>query len=121
MQTSILISIKKMLDIVEVDNHFDTDIIMHINSTMMTLNQLGVGPESGFLITGVAEKWNDFLLDPLDYAAAKSYIYLKVRLIFDPPSNSFTVDAMERQIKEIEWRLNVNAEKAAAIALEEGV
>jgi len=112
---SILTSVKKMLGIEEEYTHFDSDVTLHINSVMLYLNQLGVGPETGFMITDSTETWNDLLLDRLDLIAAKTCIFLKVKLIFDPPSSGFVVDAIERQIKELEWRLNVQAEKAITV------
>lgn len=77
----------------------------------MILNQLGVGPTDGFYVTGKEEKWMDFIYDRKDLEAVKSYVYLKTRLLFDPPSNAFLVEAIERQIKEFEWRVNNQAEK----------
>ena len=112
---SILTSVKKMLGIEEEYTHFDSDVTMHINSVMLSLNQLGVGPSTGFMITDSTETWSDLLLDRLDLMAAKTFIFLKVKLVFDPPSSGFVVDAMERQIKELEWRLNVQAEKAITV------
>lgn len=107
---SILTSIKKMLGIEQEYTQFDLDIILNINSVLMTLSQLGVGPETGFAIIGAEETWDDFLGDRTDLESVKSYIYLKVRLLFDPPTSSFVLEAMERQINEFEWRLNVQAE-----------
>lgn len=104
---SILISIKKMLGIAEDYEHFDTDLIIHINSVLMVLKQLGVGPEEGFSITGPTETWDQFLTNPTQIDLAKSYIYLKVKLIFDPPLGSAVMEAINRQIQEFEWRLNV--------------
>ena len=112
---SILTSVKKLLGIEEAYTHFDADVTMHINSVMLSLNQLGVGPETGFMITDSTETWSDLLLDRLDLISAKTFIFLKVKLLFDPPSSGFVVDAMERQIKELEWRLNVQAEKAITV------
>jgi hypothetical protein len=109
MDDSILESIKKLLGN-EGDTHFDTDIRMHINSALMILAQLGIGT-TGFLITGKDELWSDFLADKKDLEAVKSYVYLKVRLLFDPPTVSAVIEAMERQIKEFEWRLNIQADK----------
>lgn len=111
---SILTSIKKLLGIESEYTHFDPDIIIHINSALMTLTQLGVGPDVGFLITGVDEKWTDFLGDRKDVAGVKTYVLSKVRLVFDPPSNGYLVEAIERQIKELEWRLNVQVDKPVA-------
>lgn len=108
---SILTSIKKLLGITEEYAHFDADIIMHINSVFMTLNQLGVGPREGFTITGDQEVWTDFLGESKTIESVKSYVYLKVRMLFDPPSSSFVLDAMKRQADEFEWRLNVEVEK----------
>lgn len=102
---SILTSIKKLLGISEDYEHFDQDIIMHINSVFLTLNQLGVVPEYGFSITGKEETWDQLTFGDVLLEAVKSYIYLKVRLLFDPPTNSNIVASMERQISELEWRL----------------
>lgn len=111
MNESILNSIKKMLGIDADYDAFDTDILVNINSTFMTLRQLGVGPDGGYSITGPDETWADFLGDRTDLQAVKSYMYLKVRLLFDPPSSSFVLDSMDRQIKEFEYRLNLQAEE----------
>lgn len=108
---SILTSIKKMLGIAEDYTHFDADITMHINSVFMTLTQLGVGPSTGFRINDKNDLWSDFLpSDTIDMEAVKTYIYLKVRLVFDPPTGSATIAAMQEMVKEYEWRLNVSAE-----------
>ena len=107
---SILISIKKMLGIAEEYTPFDIDIILHINSVFMILNQLGIGPSSGFRIEDDSATWSDFTEDKLDVEAVKSYIYLKVRLLFDPPSSSAAMESINRLISELEWRLNVAAE-----------
>lgn len=107
---SILTSIKKLLGIAEEYAHFDDDIIMHINSAFMTLQQLGVGPSDGFIISSDEQVWNDFLGDTKKLEAVKSYVYLKAKLIFDPPTSSFVLESINRQIQEYEWRLNVQAE-----------
>lgn len=108
---SILTSIKKMLGIGESYEHFDTDIIMHINSVFMDLNQLGVGPSNGFVITDEDDIWSDYIEDMTLLQAVKSYMYLRVKLLFDPGSiGSSTLAAYERQIQQWEWRLNVKAE-----------
>lgn len=105
---SILISIKKLLGISKDCTDFDTDIIIHINTTFMILNQLGVG-EEGFQIEDNSSTWDEFVnLEQL--SAVKSYVHLKVKLLFDPPTNSFLVDAINESIRELEWRLNVKAE-----------
>lgn len=104
---SILTSVKKMLGIPEEYEQFDMDIIMHINSVLMILTQLGVGPEEGFTIVDKSCKWADFIGDSTLIELIKSYVYLKVRLIFDPPQSSSIIEAMNRQISEFEWRINV--------------
>ena len=119
---NILDSIKKLLGIDEADLNFDQELIMHINSVFMVLNQLGVGPVGGFKISSNEEVWTDFVSTRLDLESVKSYIYLKVRLLFDPPQNSFLVGSIEKQIEENEWRLQVQVEPytltAAAALLE---
>lgn len=108
---SILTSIKKLLLISEDYKQFDADIIMHINSVFMTLQQLGVGPSEGFFIEDEFAEWTDFVDDITQIQAVKTYIYLKVKLLFDPASvGSSTLASYERQIQELEWRLNWVAE-----------
>ena len=107
---SILTSVKKMLGIPEDYEHFDADIIMHINSVFMILTQLGVGPAEGFTIMDEDAIWSDFIQDKKTIESVKSYMYLKVRLLFDPPLSSAVIDSMNRLISELEWRLNVAAE-----------
>ena len=108
---SILTSIKKLLGIAEENTDFDADIIMHINSVFTTLTQLGVGPSEGFYIEDECSVWQDFISDLNKLQAVKTYMYLKIRLLFDPSSlGSSTLAAYERQIQELEWRLNVIAE-----------
>lgn len=107
---SILTSIKKMLGITEEDTHFDDDLIMHINSVFMVLTQLGVGPKEGFFITDKSNKWNEFIEDPLKLQAVKSYIYLKTKTVFDPPSSSIIKDCHKQMIDELEWRLHVEVD-----------
>ena len=113
---NILDSIKKLLGIDETDLNFDQELIMHINSVFMVLNQLGVGPVGGFKISSNEETWTDFVGARLDLESVKSYIYLKVRLLFDPPQNSFLVGSIEKQIEEHEWRLQVQVEPYAITA-----
>lgn len=109
MDESILNSTKKVLGIDASYTAFDPDITMHINSVFSTLQQLGVGPVEGFEITGVEEKWSDFITDKR-LNSVKTYVYLRVRLLFDPPATSFHQESMQNQIKELEWRLNVQTE-----------
>lgn len=111
---SILTSIKKMLGITEECTDFDAAIIMHINSVFMILRRFGVGPKDGFVIEDEMPIWDDFLPDGTltKMAAVKTYVYLKVKLVFDPPLSSSTVESMNRMISELEWRLNEVAESA---------
>lgn len=118
-ENSILISIKKLLGIDKDYVQFDQDIIININSALMSLMQLGVGPQSGFKISGEEETWNDFIGERIDFESVKTYVYLKVRLIFDPPQSSYLIENIKEQLKEIEWRLNFQAEKSGV--LKEGV
>lgn len=110
MEDSILTSVKKVLGIPEEYTHFDTDIIMHINSTFMVLNQLGVGPSKGFQIEDATSTWNDFLSDAIELNAVKSYVPLKVRLLFDPPTSSTVMECTKQAIAEFECRLMIQAE-----------
>ena len=108
---SILTTIKKLLGIAEEDDSFDTDVILHINSTFMILNQLGVGPSEGFMIEDESATWADFVPDGISIEAVKSYIYLRVKLFFDSNTTpSAVIEAMNRTIAELEWRLNVAVE-----------
>lgn len=114
---SILTSIKKLLGIEENYIHFDADIIMHINSVFMTLTQLGVGPPEGFYIEDDTTTWLEFIPDMTKLQAVKTYMYMKVKLLFDPGSiGSSTLASYERMISEYEWRLNhaVESEKRVA-------
>ena len=108
---SILISIKKLLGIDANYTHFDSDIIMHINSVFSILSQMGVGPSTGFMIQGETEEWSDFIInDPNSFSLVKSYMHLKVKLLFDPPLSSAAIESINQQIKEFEWRLFVAAD-----------
>lgn len=104
---SILTSIKKLLGIAEEYTHFDSDITMHINSVLMILNQMGVGPEEGFFIEDASATWEEFISDITKIQAVKSYVHLKVKLLFDPPLSSAVMEATNRLISELEFRLNV--------------
>ena len=107
---SILNTIKKMLGFDAEYDAFDTDIIVNINMVFNILLQLGVGPAEGFSITGATETWSDYLTDMRKLEMVKTYIYLKVRQIFDPGTSSALNTAIENQIKELEWRLNVQVD-----------
>lgn len=106
---SILNSVKKHIGISEEETHFDPDIIIHINSVFSILNQMGIGPAKTFSINDEKAIWNDFLEDDPDFSEVKTYMYLKVKMIFDPPTNSNVMTAMKEQISELEWRLTVTA------------
>lgn len=112
MNESILTSVKKLLGIQEDYEHFDSDIIMHINSVLMILNQLGVGPTNGFTISDKTATWSELVSDGKNLEAIKSYVYMKVKLLFDPPLSSTVMDCTNRMISELEWRLNVAVESS---------
>lgn len=107
MTQSILLTIKKMLGIAEEYHAFDLDIIIHINSVFLSLYQFGIGPETPYQITDETQEWSDF---QTEIPGIQSYVYLKVRLLFDPPTNSFLVNSMQEQIKEFEWRFDMQHE-----------
>lgn len=109
MNESILESIKKLLGISVDYTHFNSDLITHINSVLMILTQVGVGPESGYSITGSTETWQDFLgtYGASRLMAVRTYIYLKVKIVFDPPQSSAALESLNHLISEFEWRLNV--------------
>lgn len=111
METSILNSTKKILGISPDYTAFDHDILTHINTAFSTLTQLGVGPPEGFMIEDDSAIWIDFIENDLQFNSVKSYVFLKVRLLFDPPTTSYLIEACERQIRELEWRLNVHREE----------
>lgn len=113
MTESILESTKKVLGIAADYTVFDVDILMHINSVFSTVNQLGIGPLEGFAISDDTATWADFLGTDLRLNAVRSYVYLRVRLLFDPPSTSYLIDSMRKQYEEMEWRLNVTREETA--------
>ena len=112
-------SIKKLLGIAEDYDHFDSDIIMHINSVFATLTQLGVGPEDGFSIDDESAKWEDFLPEERMLHSVKSYMFMKVKLMFDPPLSSAVIECTKEQIKELEWRLQVAVDSANTKSEEE--
>ena len=118
---SILTSIKKLLGITAEYKQFDPDLIIHINSVFLILKQLGIGPEQGFSISGEYETWDQFLPEgSTNLEAVKSFMYIKVKLLFDPPTSSAVMEAMNRMASEYEWRLNVEAESAPVIVGEDG-
>ncbi len=115
MEDSILKTTKKILGIDAAYTAFDLDIITHINMVFTTLHDLGVGPPEGFFIESDEANWVDFELDPLQRNAVKTYVFLRVKLAFDPPQTSFHILSLEKQVQELEWRLNVRRENVAWI------
>src|SRR3954451_20929891 len=114
MEQSILKSTKKMLGLEPDDTSFDLDIITHINSAFSVLHDLGVGPELGFVIEDEYVNWGAYLVnDPIKLSKIKTRVYLRTRLAFDPPTQSFLIDAIKEQLREAEWRLNTNRETTA--------
>lgn len=107
MEDSIFKTIKSLLGPDADYEVFDQDIMIFINGAISTLTQLGLGPSKGFRVTGDGETWSDFLGDYEDLESVKSYIYMKVKLIFDPPANSTVMNSYQEACKELEWRLNV--------------
>ncbi len=112
---SILNTVKTALGVDPEYSGFDTDILLGINSAFSNLNQLGVGPESGFIIKGESELWENFLPESVQLGFVKSYILYKVRLSFDPPASSYLMDSIQKQIAELEWRLMVQVDPPIVI------
>lgn len=122
MSDSILTSTKKVLGIEAAYTAFDMDILMHINSVFSTLHQLGIGPDAGFSIVDDADTWTTFLGTDPRYNAVKTYVYLRVRMLFDPPGTSYLISSLQRQSEELEWRLTAAQENQDyAASLEEEV
>jgi hypothetical protein len=121
MEASILTSTKKILGIAEAYTAFDLDIITHINATFSILAQLGVGPSEGFMIEDELNEWEEFDVPQAQLNLVKTYVFLKVRLLFDPPATSYLITATENQIKEYEWRLNLARENEIPLPIEEVV
>lgn len=112
MENSILKSTKKILGLSDTYDAFDLDILTHINAVFSELDQLGIGPTDGYFIEDDTETWDDFLVPPNQLAVVRTLMFLKVRLLFDPPGTSFLLDALKNQIEKYEWRLNVMRENA---------
>lgn len=111
MENSILTSTKKILGIDENYTAFDQDIITHINAALSTMNQLGLGPIEGFAIEDATQVWSELMLPLTILGMAKPYVFLKTRMLFDPPATSFHIEAMNKQIDQFEWRMNVERER----------
>lgn len=115
MQESILTSIKKLFGIEEEYTHFDPDIIFGINTSFNILRQIGIGPSTGFSISDKTKIWTDYIQDISKFEMVKNYIHLKVKLLFDPPSNAVLIEVINSQIKEFEWRLREEIEKETEV------
>lgn len=113
METSILTSTKKILGIAADYTAFDLDVITHINAALSTLTQLGVGPSGGYMIQDATANWADFVPDTdiQMQSTVKTYVYLRVRMLFDPPATTYAIQAFQQQIEQLEWRLNVHSEE----------
>lgn len=107
---SILVSVKKMLGIDEVYTHFDPDIMCHINTALSQLTQLGVGPSEGYAIFGPEETWDSFMGSDPRLNMVKSYVFMRVRYLFDPPVSSAAAEAIKQQLDEFGWRIQVAAD-----------
>lgn len=112
MNESILTSIKKLLNIEEDCTDFDEEVIVHINSVFSDLYQLGVGPDGGFAIIDKDTAWKELLSDDKQLNNVKTYMYLRVKLVFDPPLSGSVISSMEREVNKLEWRINIAAESS---------
>lgn len=111
MTDSILTTTKNALGIEESNTSFDDELVMHINSVLSEFTQLGLGPDVGYAITDASQTWADFISDELRYNQAKSLLFLKVRMLFDPPSIGYVLTALEKVIEKAEWRVNIAREE----------
>lgn len=110
---SILVSIKKLLGIDASYTAFDVDVIVHINTAFAVLNQLGVGPADGFMIEGEKESWDDYITDN-NFSMVKTFVYLKVRLAFDPPTSTALIESMNNTLNELTWRLELEGQNGSS-------
>ena len=110
---SILESIKKLLGIPKDYTAFDIDVIMHINTAFAILNQLGLGPEGGYGIEGYDDVWDDYIVS-YNMSMIKTFIYLKVRLAFDPPSSTALIESMQRTLDDLTWRLELEGQNGTS-------
>ncbi len=115
MSDSILTSVKKALGLTDDYEAFDPDVIMHINTVFADLNQLGLGPDEGFMIEDKTTTWDAFIGDELRFNSVKTYTFLRVRLMFDPPQTSYLIESLRKQVEELGWRLNVGSEYIASL------
>ena len=110
MEESILITIKEKLGLGRDYTAFDTDVISNINTSLMILRQIGVGPSTGYRITGTTETWSDFIGDRIDLEGVKDFIYDRARIVFDPPTSTAALQALKEEVKELEFRLGVEVD-----------
>lgn len=112
MEDSILLSVKKYLGISAEYEVFDQDILMAINGAMMSLQQIGIGPTTGYTVEDETQTWSEFMSSQPNVflQGVRAFVYTKTRLLFDPPATSFGIDALEKQLREYEWRLNVQVD-----------
>lgn len=113
MSDSIFDSVKKVLNVPSTDDSFDADVLMHINSVLSIVCQLGVGPENGLTITDSTTTWVTFLGNDSKFNFVKDYVYLRVRMLFDPPTSSYVIEALRQQYQELEWRISALRESTA--------
>jgi len=116
---SILDSIKKLLGLSPEDDSFDVDVIIHINTALSILTQIGVGPDSGFMITDNTTSWDEFLDDLPKLNLVKTYVYMKVKAMFDPPTSGSASEALKRQLDEYECRISYMVDPGPTISMEE--
>lgn len=108
---SILNNVKKLLGIDSDDDSFDVDVMTIINSTILSLAQMGIGPSNGFIVTSIENEWTDWIVTPtINLEGVKTYLYLKTKLIFDPPTNSTVIEAFNKSLSELEWRMMLAVE-----------
>lgn len=121
MEQSILTSTKKILGLTEDYTAFDLDILTHINAAFAVVNQLGVGPVAGFTIQDDTVEWEALAIPEPQLSVVKAYVYLKTRMLFDPPATSFHIDAANEQLRQFEWRLTTMGDEHTQVVIEEVV
>lgn len=114
---SILDEVKKTLGINQEVTVFDNEIKIYINSALATLSQLGIGPVEGWEIQDATDEWSDFIAEDLHLNPIKTYVHLRTKMLFDPPTNSWMTVAMKEQIEQLEWRLNITREDTIPIVI----
>ena len=121
MNTSILSTIKSMLGYEDDSVRYDTDIINNINLAFMILYQIGVGSGTPYSITSSENLWSEFFEDNKRLESVKMYIYLKTKLGFDPPTSAFVLDAMERQLTQLDFYLHIDNDKELVVEVPDGL